>query len=137
MDEVPFNPFGLYEGPVEAWKALATEENAGHELFAYKLAPLRFSDGKETPFEFEPCESALDEAAFERLGYDAVQCQDTCTLGCSPLSCNGQTEDVLLNRYFLVDTVEQGMELAKRFSISNPEPGPYGVVEVWRQRGQR
>lgn len=37
-----------------------------------------------------------------------------------------------LNRYCLVDTEDEGIELARSFCISKPEPGPYCVVEVWR-----
>ena len=71
--------------------------------------------------------------AFDCLGYDAVELTDGQCLGCSPLSCNGEAAQHPVNRYCLVATEQEGIALARRFSISKPEPGPYSVVEVWRE----
>ncbi len=73
--------------------------------------------------------------SFVRLGLDAVEE----SFGCSPVSCNvGCVEvNVLpLNRYCLVDTEDKGIELARSFSISEPEPGPYRIVS-WRYGAMR
>jgi hypothetical protein len=37
-----------------------------------------------------------------------------------------------MNRYCLVSKERAALELACRFSIDKPEPGPYCVVDVWR-----
>jgi len=38
--------------------------------------------------------------------------------------------EVAVNRHCLVDSLEVAQELARRFSVEEPEPGPYYVVEV-------
>jgi hypothetical protein len=38
-----------------------------------------------------------------------------------------------VNRFCLVDTERDAVEMARAFSVSQPEPGPYCVVEVWRE----
>jgi hypothetical protein len=39
-----------------------------------------------------------------------------------------------VNRYCLMGTVNEAVMLAERFSIEEPEPGPYYVIEVLRER---
>jgi len=51
---------------------------------------------------------------------------------CSPLSCNLMALEVAVTRHCLVDDLEAARELARRFSVEEPEPGPYYVVEVLR-----
>ncbi len=49
---------------------------------------------------------------------------------CSPLSCNGMAGEIPVNRYCLLDNVEQALRVAARFDEEQPEPGDYFVVEV-------
>jgi hypothetical protein len=65
--------------------------------------------------------------SFDRLGWDAVQGGNHQAFGCSPLSCNAGCRDVEIakrNRYCLVSTEGEGIDLARHFSICQPEPGP-------------
>jgi len=62
----------------------------------------------------------------------------------SPLWCNGWWSKVAVNRYCLLDEVEEAFRLARHFSdghqekpgsyVGPAEPGPYFVVEVLRRR---
>lgn len=128
------NVLGMYDRPEVAWSTVPIPARPDFELFAYRLLLVRFGDGQEEPMEEEEWWKLAVEPmsrSFVRLGWDAVEE----SFGCSPVSCNvGCVEvNVLpLNRYCLVDTEEEGIELARSFSISKPEPGPYCVVEVWR-----
>ena len=40
-----------------------------------------------------------------------------------------------VNRYCFVATESEATDLARNFSVTKPEPGPYCVVEVWRDSG--
>jgi len=138
---IRFNEYGGYESPEQAWAEVPNEHLKDYDLFALGIGPFLYRDGKEEPLDFSEMESSgiseqeISEVTenFVLLGYDAVQLDYHTSLGCSPLSCNGQTIGVNLNRYCLVDTENEGIELARRFSIDNPEPGPYCLVEVWRE----
>ena len=133
--EGPVNAFGGYDSPAAAWRAVAPGRRPDFDLFAYRLAPVLFRDGQAEGLALPPPDLAPLPDTFERLGYDAVELRDGQCLGCSPLSCNGQTAAAAVNRYCLVGTDQEGMELARAFSVSKPEPGPYCVAEVWRDRG--
>ncbi len=82
------------------------------------------------------------DGSFINLGYDLVsrECHTlvspTCggQFGHSPLSCNHLAESVPTNRYCLLDTAEEAFALAPTLESSGCEPGPYHIVEVWRQR---
>jgi hypothetical protein len=41
--------------------------------------------------------------------------------------------EVPVNQYCLIDTLEEAIAAAVRFSKEEPEPGPYYVVEVLRE----
>ena len=131
-----YNYFRLYDSPTLAWSAVPAEVRPAFELFAYRLSLVRFERGVEQLIEawWEMPVEPLGPA-FERIGWDAVV-DGSASFGCSPLTCNGQTgRDGIppVNRYCLVDTEAEGVELARIFSLSEPEPGPYCVVEVWRE----
>jgi hypothetical protein len=49
---------------------------------------------------------------------------------CSPLSCNAMATEMDTNEYCLFDSLEAAVAGAARFSIEQPEPGDYYVIEV-------
>lgn len=132
--EMPVNQFGGHDDPAAAWRAVAPGQREDFDLFAYRLAPILFHDGHVEELELPSLDLAPLPATFERLGYDAVELTHGQCLGCSPLSCNGHSAMTSVNRYCLMETEQAGTELARAFSISKPEPGPYCLVEVWRDR---
>lgn len=133
------NFYEMYDNPALAWSVVSAEVRTDFELFAYRLHLVQFEEGREEPIE-ERWELAVEPMgdSFVRLGWDAVEGGNHCGFGCSPLSCNtraGERGIPAVNRFCLVDTEQDAIELARGFSISKPEPGPYCVVEVWRDVG--
>lgn len=130
------DPMGLYASRALAWEVVPSEHQAAQSLYAYYLWPVQFEEGEEESIYiwWEPeCEPVSD--SFECLGWDVVQGGNGSSLGCSPMSCNQGSLMVHcpdMNRYCLVSHFEAAVELARRFSIDQPEPGPYCVVAVWR-----
>jgi hypothetical protein len=76
------------------------------------------------------------DSTFEKLGYDIVTRYAGNIFEHSPLSCNGLAEEIKVNRYCLIDGSEMAFEIAKQFEVKGAEPGPYYVVEVWRQKNR-
>lgn len=131
------DPLGVFPTAEAALAVVPPEDRAAYGLYAYRLRPVQFVEGVEAPIElwWDPSPEPLG-ATFERLGCDAVVGGNGHGFGCSPLSCNSGADVVEcpeLNRYCLVDDPRTATELARRFSIQQPEPGPYCVVEVWRE----
>lgn len=133
-EEAPSNEYGGYDSPEAAQRAIAADKEGVFDVLAYRLLPQLFRDGNVESLDISPPDVESLPSEFECLGYDAVEFTDGWGWGCSPLSCNGQTDAAAVNRFCLVATEAEGIELARRFSITKPEPGPYAVVEVWRGR---
>jgi hypothetical protein len=139
------NSFWGFADPESAWAAVVPEDRPGLELFAYRLYPVRFVEGRQEALELPALDVEPLADDFIRLGWDAVEIGGDaghCHFGCSPLSCNsqaGQPGLTPVNRHCLVASEEAALKLARTFSITKPEPGPYCVVEVWRAaaRGSR
>jgi hypothetical protein len=53
---------------------------------------------------------------------------------CSPLSCNSMASEMTANESCLFHSLEAAIAGAMRFSIEQPEPGDYYVVEVLEDR---
>jgi hypothetical protein len=129
--DTPCNGFGVYDIPELAWEMLPSEMRGDFELYAYALYFKYFEDGLSKEVDFSGVDPTELPNNFQRLGYDAVELRYG--FGCSPLSCNGQTCDVNVNQFCLVETEREAIELARTFSVSKPEPGPYCAIEVWRE----
>ena len=129
--------FGLYSTPELAWAAVPFKNETDYALYAYNLWTVQFEEGIETPIElWWDIESEPLTESFQRLGWDVVEGGNGKSFGCSPMSCNRgclMVHSPDMNRYCLVSSYAKALELACRFSIDKPEPGPYCVVEVWRE----
>ncbi len=124
---------GGFVSPAAAGRAVPPGYPTAIDLYAYAVGPVLYVGGKEEPLDVDPWAPVEPlPGGFERLGYDAVGISNANSWGCSPLACNGQTYLARVNRYFLVDTEAEAAALARRFSVEQPEPGDYCVVEVWR-----
>lgn len=130
------HPLGMYTDPAQAWALVPEDERANFAMVAYRLGLVQFDDGEEEEIEiWWELDFAPLPDSFVRLGWDAVVGGNAHAFGCSPLSCNSGADCVRcpeLNRYCLVDNLPAAIALARSFSITKPEPGPYCVVEVWR-----
>jgi hypothetical protein len=114
---------------------LTRERGAEFEYFAYKLFPVSFTEGKPETFPVPVLKVAPLAEDYQRLGYDAVNKTGCAHFECSPLCCNGMSEEIPVNRWCLIDEQERAFAVANYFSVRKPEPGPYFVVEVWRKTG--
>jgi hypothetical protein len=137
----PDDPLDLHSDAAQAWAVVPEEARADFALYAYRLWPVQFEDGHEEPIDlwWEPA-VALMADSFVRLGWDAVVGGNGHSFGCSPMSCNSGADVVRcpeINRYCLVADKRAALTLARNFSITQPEPGPYCVVEVWRDTAAR
>jgi hypothetical protein len=130
------NFYEFFDTPALAWSLVPPQSQGEFQLFAYRLYPVQFVEGQQQEWQLWPeLTVAPMPESFVRLGWDAATGGDGLALGCSPLSCNGKAGTVGLppvNRYCLASSERDGFELARLFSIEQPEPGPYCVVEVWR-----
>ena len=112
-------------------------------LFCYRLLPIRFGvTGQPTtvtvddlfPGSLPELPEEPDLSSYQCLGYDIVESHPLKTtilgFGCSPLSCNGMAEEIAVNRYCLLDDLDNACAVATRFGVEQPEPGPYVVIEV-------
>lgn len=133
VEDEPYNQFGGYRSAAEAWNAVTPVDRPDFAIYAYRLASRLFLRGESEALPtLGALEVAGDRSGFLLLGYDAVSFDGGHELGCSPLSCNAMANEEHVNRYCLIDEEAAAFDLARRFSISEPEPGPYAVVEVWR-----
>lgn len=125
------NELGWYDSPELAW-TLVPALAEGFEVFAYALAPVVFVAGEQKPLAVPSLAVAVRPAAYEVIGFDAVSRSVSDFFECSPLSCNHMATEISVNRYCLIDSMRDALAAAHRFSVEQPEPGAYHVIQVWR-----
>jgi hypothetical protein len=64
-------------------------------------------------------------------GYDVVSYSCGNAAECSPLSCNHMAEEIVTNRYCLLDSFELAHRLIDQRLFIDCEPGPYRIVAVY------
>jgi hypothetical protein len=133
------NAAGADDSPEAALAAVNAEERPGCRLFAYAVVPVVFDrDGERPPAPGDlwlegwpdpPPGPALPDLA--PIGYDVASRQPgTLGFGCSPLTCNGLAASFPVNRFGLVDALDDARRLATHCGATEPEPGPYVIVQV-------
>ena len=115
-------------------RADARAVGPGLPLFAYRLWPFRFVEGRVEALPVPTLAIEPLGADFVSLGFDAVSRSTSTFFECSPLSCNGMAIEIPVNRFCLMDSLSEASALAERFSRGNQEPGPYHVLEVLREQ---
>ena len=133
----------LFDSPEAAWSVVPSSQRGRYQIYAYRLLPTLFHEaGGETGHSLPELTAVPIPNDFVRLGYDAVvrnvgktegDLNFPPSFGCSPLCCNGMSEEYPVNRYCLVDDLDTAISMARDFATGNCEPGAYCVVEVWRQ----
>jgi hypothetical protein len=126
------NELGFYSSPSAA-NAVIRPSPLPWSLFAYRMLPVRFAENSAEEIilphlDVEP----LDET-FRSIGFDSVSKSISFCFECSPLSCNYLALEEPVNRYCLLNTLEEAIAAAMRFAADEPEPGPYYVIEVLRR----
>jgi len=132
------NEMWLFDSPDLAWSAVPETLRPQCGLYAYRLFPLRYYLGQQVPSVIPPMKPMPLDNSFVKLGYDLVSCEHGSQFAHSPLSCNGLGEEVPTNAHCLLATAEEAFALAPTLEVPGQplrgEPGPYHIVEVWRQR---
>lgn len=129
------NRLGFFSTLADARAAIATHPES-FVVFAYRLLMVRFAAGRQEALLPDDSLAESIPCSFVSRGFDVVSRSVTSFFECSPLSCNGMADEVPVNSGCLVETVEEAIALAERFSLEQPEPGPYYVVEVLREPAQ-
>lgn len=135
IDHWKHNHLGLYDTADLARTIVPERVSDEYTIFAYHALPVVFHDGD--PLEWNPWTKAetdppiLEESFDQHLGFDVVGFSNSGFFECSPLSCNGVAKDITVNRFCLLDNVQQAMDVAKNFSRpeSRVEPA-YGYIVV-------
>lgn len=134
IDHWKHNDLFLFDSPEVAEAVLPPERRAEFEMYAFRLFPIRFHHGERQPTAIPELAVIPPPHDFERLGLDVVSKSCDSTFEHSPLSCNNLASEHRVNRHCLVDDAGYAFELAAAFAQTQPEPGPFFVVEVWRKR---
>lgn len=125
------NDWGYFNSAADA-RSVIPDGDSEYQLLGLALLPLKFENGDSSAMEMgaPPVEPLPD--SFTPLGFDVVSKSASFSFECSPLSCNLMAQQIPVNRYCLLDELEQAMQAATRFSIEQPEPGAYYVIQVHR-----
>lgn len=104
------------------------------KIFAFRLLPLTFIEGSSKNLKIlDFCGEQLPRN-FVSLGFDVANRTLTPFFECSPLSCNLLANEIPVNQFCLIDSLQFAIDNAVSFSLSQPEPGPYFVLEVLRAK---
>ncbi len=144
VDAWRHNELGLYDSVLLAWSVVPQSERADFQIFAYRIFPILMQKGHRQEISLPAVNAEPLPPDWERLGFDPVtfhglipeEHQHLRCFGHSPLSpfCNGRCSDIPVNRFCLLDTMEDGWARAVEFSSGGGEPEPYVLAEVWRGR---
>ncbi len=123
------NDWGYFNSVADAL-SVVPGDGSEYQILALALLPQRFVNGDSAAMEIQaPQVEALPDS-FVPLGFDVASKSESVTFECSPLSCNLMAAEIQVNRYCLLDDLEQALQAASRFSLEQPEPGAYYVIQV-------
>lgn len=134
IDHWRHNEMWVYDTPELALSVIPESARSEFEIHAYRMFPVAFDDGIENSFEFPLLNIQPMPTSFERLGLDVVSRSCGHVFECSPLSCNRMAEGTTVNRHCLIEHVDAALLFATNCEEEGCEPGPYHIVEVWRER---
>jgi hypothetical protein len=132
------NELGWFNRASDAVGVIPEDQRAEYRLFAYRIYPKVFRKGGAHEFVLPPdVHPDAVPSTFAFIGFDTVSKSMESSLGfeCSPLSCNLMAREVATNKSCLFDSLEAAIAGATRFSVEQPEPGDYYVVEVLEEHG--
>jgi hypothetical protein len=130
IDHWLHNELGLFDTPDLARQVIPAADE-GFIVFAYRVGTVRFDEGRPDVWEWPEIDPE-DSGGYRSLGFDVVGKTDFGIIGFehSPLSCNGLAAEYPVNSHCLLDDLGTAVKAAEQFSIEQPEPGMYYVVEV-------
>jgi len=128
------NALWVYDSPALAWSVVPESARGEFDLYAYRMYPVEWAAGARRPLAMPPLPGLEPlDASFARLGHDVVSRSAGTSFECSPLSCNSMAREHPVNRHCLIEDAATAFRLAGEFESGSGEPGPYCVIEVWRQ----
>lgn len=135
IDGWAHNEMWAFDDEQAAWGVVpGGRSNPDYRMFAYRLFPVEFDGGEQRPFAIPSLGVRPLADHYRRLGDDVVSRTCGSTFECAPLSCNYAARQVKVNEHCLLDDAAEAFRLAVPFSREEgAEPGPYHVVEVWRE----
>lgn len=125
------NDWACFNSPEEAVSVIPADD-AEFCIYAWSLVARRFEQGEQIKIPLSAENVSPLPADFECLGFDVVSKTASFTFECSPLSCNNMAQEIAVNEFCLLDDLQDALSAALRFSVEEPEPGPYYVVQVHR-----
>lgn len=133
LDSWLHNEFGWFNSVEDALRVVPSESLGQYRLFAYRVAP-QFHRSRarldiSLPADVRPEPISPD---FVILGFDAVSrsIDYSDTVEHSPLSCNYLASELDVNEFCLFNCLDAAVVGADAFSVDQPEPGDYYVVQV-------
>jgi hypothetical protein len=129
------NDLWLYDTPAQARAIVPPDEQGAFRLYAYRLFPALFEQGRRTPWPIPALHVESPGPTFRPIGFDVVSRSAGTTFECSPLSCNYEAQSIRVNPFCLIPALQIAIDAAVEFSLDEPEPGPYVVVEVLVEGG--
>jgi hypothetical protein len=131
------NGYWLFDSP-SVIQALALEHSldiSDCRWFYYEGYELAYVDDTEgwVPIPIEPSfvTSVQPPSNAVLHGYDVTTYSCGTSAECSPLSCNSMAEEIVTNRYCLLDSFELAQQLTEQSRFIDCEPGPYRIIAVY------
>lgn len=134
IDAWKHNDHGFYDTEDAAGSVVPADAATAYDLYAYELVPVEYAE-ELAPIAVTPAPGAVP-ADYEFLGYDVVSRSIAAFFECSPLSCNLGANTFRVNRYCLVDTLEEAYATLSGIGAAGAgyEPGPYFLFAIHRKR---
>jgi hypothetical protein len=133
IDRWDHNELGFFDTVAQVELVIPEGERHLYDVYGYRFLDQTFEAGQPGAWT-PPVALERTGAHFESLGFDAVSKSVSSFFECSPLSCNYAARAVPHNEHCLFSSLKEAVTGALTFSMDNPEPGPYYVAEVLRQR---
>ena len=128
------NDLFLFNSPASAWNVVEDSQKKQYDLLAYKLFPLSIFGGEALPVEIPALSVEPLNGGFEKLGYSVESRSERNESKCSPQVNDAKLGKCRVNRYCLMDEAKTALDYALSLKRKGCEPGPYCVMEVWRQK---
>jgi hypothetical protein len=128
------NDLWLFDTLATLEQVIPVDRAADYLRYGLRTLPVSFDEDRELPLDVSTVHPEPIPGRFVRLGFDLCSRSLGHGLECSPLSCNGMAAAGQVNRFCLVDTFDQALDLARLFGRQRPAPGPYVLLEVWADR---
>ncbi len=134
IDAWKHNDHGFYDTEDAAGSVVPADAATAYDFYAYELVPVEHDDELQL-IAVTPAPGGVP-ADYEFFGYDVVSRSMSSFFECSPLSCNFGARTFRVNRYCLVDTLEEAYATLSGIGAADGgyEPGPYSLLTVHRKR---